>query len=700
VVLLFATWSGTFAGGARAIPVAVGWLALVPLVWLGSARIHDPLGLGGLGAHGLVGLLPWMAWSWALLSWQLSPVSRAGRIGVAATPLLLLAVAGVWSCWSRERARAAGALALALGAAALSAYALIDGWLAGRERPALPLGHHNLLALWLLGASGAILSGVARSGAAGLAHRVAGGLLIVAVLASRSLAGLGGVLAMVVAWWWLARLGRNGARGTVPVGSTPFGSTPFGSGRKSRRLLGLGLALGALVVVAGAPRAWSIVTLHDVSTAARLGYAQAAVRASLTQPLVGWGPGSSAWLLSEWLEPQPGTRPASEVVTDPHSLPLDLAFELGWIGMAIAMSAVVALCFGLAKRARTIEARGWLCGLMGLGAALVGSGVFDVTAIPVVAAAVAGGALAATAPAEPPLKATRSQRTLVATVLAFALVAIVPAVAAHVHYGRALLETEAVAARDELARALRWDPAHPLPHLRLAFLPGRAASQNAQRAARTARGLAPLWLAAGNLGGWAAGEGTGSEHQAQSAAALERACRLDPLAPTAPFLLARAMPDHPLAASRAARALVAEPRLAAATLFLERPDLLEDATALLANARGLPSGWRRRALERFGPLAGGPGERSSSDGEGRSRESITVLELALDTEDQTSLSLFAFRRPRRPLVVAQIELDSRRLAVATFAAAASLTATSPQVFPPECVLGTVAVEDVDAPAVP
>ena len=109
------------------------------------------------------------------------------------------------------------------------------------------------------------------------------------------------------------------------------------------RHLVYGLALLGLALLV--PRAAAIVRGEDSSASARAGLSARRVAGRRPSgPVTGWGPGSTPWTLAEHLRPLPGVNPPGEVVGEMHSLPLALAYELGFVGLALA-TAVAGLFF-------------------------------------------------------------------------------------------------------------------------------------------------------------------------------------------------------------------------------------------------------------------------------------------------------------------------------------------------------------------
>jgi hypothetical protein len=335
-----------------------------------------------------------------------------------------------------------------------------------------------------------------------------------------------------------------------------------------------------------------------------------------------------------------------------------------------------------------------LAALAGGAAAGLATGDWRVTALPLAAAAAAGAALAGGRMGDDGDE-PRAERGALrppwlapalwgAYVLAAALV-LAPLARAHAAYDRALAagdsadpEGQATALDrldllDLLDRAVELDPRFPLYRARRAWLRGEAAE--AMAAAEAARGVPALWLAAG-----ASAEAAGEDWAA--ALAYERACSADPLGAFAPFGLARVGSPLHEPVSVAARALAAEPRLAAATWWRGREALLERAAVRTATAAGIDEGWRqalRAGVEGMEP--GGP---------------EIEMALTLDRTPEASLSLHAFRRRPWPARVARVRLDSGAAAAFTdLPPAVSQESTDARLFPPTCT-GAFTERDVGA----
>jgi O-antigen ligase len=634
LLALFAAWCGTFAGGATAWGSAAGLAALsATLLWIG-APWRDPLRLGPAS------LLAAALWIAAAASAWASPVPRAGRTGVLLLPLFLWLPGAVERCWRGAEDRLRGLRALALATAGVSLWALLDQAVLGAPRPALPLGQHNLLAAWLVLLLPLAALPAREPGPWKLAGFAAAGLAAVTVLRSGSLGGTAALAAeAALGLAWAAR--RRGARRSRTAGLLVL-------------LLGAGIAIPRLVRIAAG---------EDPSARARSVYLEAGWEGFLARPLLGWGPGSTPWTVHAFLDPRPGVTPPGEAVGDLHALPLQLAYELGGTGLALVL-AVVAVFF-LRRTAELRTSRdpallaGGLVGLAGGAVASLASGAIAVTALPLAAAVVAGAALAATERG-----AAREPAAPARIDAAAAVLALVPTELARWRYDRALAadaEGRRAVAQEELASAIRLDPAFPLYRLRLALLQdGAAAARTALRAAEQGGSIPLLWTAAGLLGS--------SAESSWAGRALERACALDPFDPFPPFYRMLADPGSGAAPAWGAHALLAEPRLLAATSW--KPRLLGLSLEMVRRWPGVDAGWKEALL-------------AAVPSSGPSRGPAVRLGLEIDTADTLrgeSLSLAVFRRrpwpTRWPLVrLRQDLLDRLDLPPAT-----SLATTSPHAF--------------------
>jgi hypothetical protein len=247
------------------------------------------------------------------------------------------------------------------------------------------------------------------------------------------------------------------------------------------------------------------------------------------------------------------------------------------------------------------------------------------------------------------------------------LLALVPLDIAHALYGRAAAASrrgDAAAARANAESAANWDPAFPLYGARTAWLTGE--HDMARAAAARAVASPPLWLEAGAM--------SATAQLPAAAAALQRACSLDPLGAPAPMHLAisQAESNPDLAARSAARALLAEPRYLAARFWIGRESLRAAALAEAERWPGVDVGWKASLLElakTVDPSPSGPAAR---------------LGLDLDLEPALSFSLYAFRRAAWPATLAPIDVDAEAARAITIPPASTLSTTRPDAFAPNC----------------
>ncbi len=612
-----------------------GHLALLAFIAAAAGGWRDPLRLGRGGRL----LLAALAIS-AAASCYLSPVPRAGRVGLTLVPALVLVPAVVERCWSTADRRRRGLQGLSLVVAGIAAWALGSWWWPATPGASLPLGHHNLLATWLVTLLPLALHPWRHRGGARLLAAGAGLLAVAALLATRSLTGL---------------LAAGVVGGVAALGSR-------------RRGLGLLLAAGGLLAVILLPparaRISEIAAGTDPSALARRGYLEAGWRGLRERPIFGWGPGAASWTLSDFLVPVPGGHLPDQVVTDVHSLPLQCGYELGLSGLLL--SAGVGLVF-LRRRLREMRsarepalARAALLGLLGLAVASLGGMPLAVTALPL-AAMLAVGALLAAAP-RPPSTAARWPPLVLVLVLA---VLLIPVDLAHLAYDRARTAATTAASARHLERAVGLDPAFPLYRMRWAACERERTesspelARQARTAARAAAGISPLWLLAGVLGQETA--------QPWSEQALLRACRLNPLGALAPFRLASGQPTDPRAPQWAGRALIAEPLLLAAVDWQERRPLVDAAVRTVSAGEGVERSWRR-AFEEQAAVSAGAG--------GPTRR----LVLEMDGEGATAFSLHAFRRMPWPAYLVEVTLSAELVHEIDLVAATRLRSTDARIF--------------------
>jgi O-antigen ligase len=602
LLALFGAWCGTFWGVSSLAGAAAAASLLGGVFWIG-APWRDPLRLGRAGR-----LLPPALWIAVAASAFASPVSRAGWVSVLLLPTFLALPGLVERCWRREEERRRGLRALAVVVTGISLWALFDWLILGTPRPAMPLGHHNLLAAWLVLLLPLAVVPAREAGSWRWTGFAAGGLAVLAVLASRSLMGFAALALEAL----LAFGGRARPR--------------------LRRWWAVLLALALLVSLVQLPRILGIVAGEDPSARARAAYWTAGMKGFMARPFLGWGPGSAAWTVSAFLDPVPQVNPWGEAIGELHSLPVQIAYETGFTGLLLALGLTVV--FFARRIAEREEGRdpallaGGLLGLAGGAVASLGSGALAVTALPLAAAVAAGAALAGSGRGKMRPEAPWPLRIYAAA----AMLALLPLELARWRYDRAAA-ADALgrhrAAEADLESAMRLDPAFPLYPMRLALLrarnqAGRAeGAEIARGAARKGGAIPVLWLTAGVLGSSAA--------RPWARSALEKACALDPLNPFPPFYsMARDAVGND-APAYAAHALLAEPRFAAALLWERNPVLFQRALVLVRTWPEVDAGWKEALLARV-PA---PGARKGL---------VEGVALRIDLEREQTISLPVFRR--------------------------------------------------------
>ncbi len=632
LLLLFSGGAGTFIAGADAHWAIAGHLALLIFVGALGTIWLDPLRLGRIGNLLLVAL----ALS-VLASHLTSPVTRAGRLGVLLLPAFLMVPSAVARCWSSEPARRQGLLSVSLVTLLVAGWSLLGWWRFGTPGTSLPLGHHGLLAAWLLAVLPLALLPWRDGGVGRAIAGLAGVTGLVSVFGTGSLAAaltVGGVAALVVvgrrkAWWMLG--------------------------------------VGALLLAAQLPRLAAILDGSDSSTAGRWSYLQAAGRGWLERPILGWGPGAARWTLPEHLRPIPGADAADQVVADPHSLPLLISYELGAVGLLLV--AALAWVWLKQRPGRAEDPALRRAALLGLAMLALISCVgrpLSAPAIPLAALIGLGAVLAAEG-----VSAREGKRGVAVGVAVGVAALVMPLDLAHLAYDRAARAHEPSLRVAHLRRALELDPEFPLYRARLAWLEaeeqGPEAARQAWIAAESARGLAQLWSVAGILA-----QETG---EPWSREALLRSCRLNPLGVIAPYRLTFEAGPHAIPIQWMARALLAEPLVSTATVWRERGLELGAAVEELGRLDGIDAGWHAWLESAVSAQAGGTDDRRR------------ILALEMDGEAATSLSLYAFRRRAWPIDLARIEIDDAASSVELGAIAPLSEAAAEILRDPSCGLG-------------
>ena len=640
---LLSAWAGTFAGAASGGGAAATHALLLAAALAAFAAWRGPLALGRRGRF----LLPAL-WLTAAASAWVSPVPRAGLAAAVLLPAFLLVPAAVARAWPDPQARRTGLAGLAAAVLGISLWALA-AWLAGRTpRAAAPLGHHNLLAVWLLALLPPAVVPIRTPGPGRWLSAAAGGSGFAALAATGSLSALLGAAVAAGALLVGGGAGR-GRRGEMP------GDAARRRGARRRRpavlaalLLG-GVVLGALLALA-LPRLRAVLAGRDPSVGARAVYLEAGLAGAAERPVLGHGPGSTPWTVAEHLRPVPGVSPPREVVGDLHSAPVQLLYELGATGLLLALAAFGLFLFrrlrALPRAADPPLVGAALLGLAGSGAALLAQAPFAVPAVGAAVAVSAGAALAGEGVRWP--RAGRRGLPALAA-LAYAAVAaavLVPLDRAHLAWDRARRAPGRPEARLALADAIRLDPSFPLYRAALAATvlddpragpaERRAAATEALEAAEGAFAVGPLWLLAGRL--------AVAADEPWAPIALERACTLDPLDAAAPFLLVVADPASPALPDRAGRALLAEPRLAAAAIWEGREEALTEAVRRVDAWPGIDPGWRETFRRRV------HGWRTEVAGD------LDELVVGVDLRGSESFSPVAFRRLPRPLEIGVVPI--------------------------------------------
>ncbi len=612
---LWAFFWGNFAGSASALGAMASQLML--LTGLAASQIFWRR-VGRVEAAFVA--LVWMAMAFAA---AFSVVPRAGLCALALWPAFAILPRLTAYLFAGDIALRRASRALALLLLLVAAFSLGGVYLQGTPGASLPLGHHNLLAVFLL----LLLPAPLALFSAGRRDRwlalFAGGLGLAALLATRSFGGAIGLLCLIVL-------------------ALPWRRLPL-----RRALLSIGLVVSALVlaVLALTPRWLQLSEEIGLSSSARLFYLEAGWRGFLASPWVGHGPGSTPWLFAEYFVPQVGIHPPDHVVADLHCLPLQVLFELGLPGALVAVGYLLVLLLPLWRQGipgdpfRAALVRSSRAGLV---AALVFSFtgfLLAVPALPVAFLLLAGLAHAALGP-QGELKDCRREGpfwSALPPLLALLLgLCLLPSWRAHFAWDRARLAADTGAAQQALEAALGFDPSFPLYRARLGVLRGDPALL--AQAAHDGGAVGPLVLQAG-----LAAEDAGDV--AAAAALLERACDLDPFGALAPFRLAvgPAGGDFELRVERAMRTLVAEPRLVASSAWLARPGVLLRAQARL-DEEGAPPYWAAALLPSM--------ERLFDPSPSRAANLVQML----DQEAAESVSLFVFRRSPWPVPLARVLL--------------------------------------------
>ncbi len=584
VLVAFAFGGGFYSGASSRIWLL--WAALAAAILVLAARVPAR------------SLWPVMIAA-AVAVWVSLLESDIPEVGVSAAGLLplLFLVPGLVPLETSERRVAVRGLLV--GGAVVAGWALVDAAVATYQtgelqRAAMPLGHHNLLAFWLLPllvlAAGHLLE---KEGRQRLAALFAVVLSAGALVASGSLAGL------------------------VGVGVGLCALAGWGGRARSRPKRGLLLG-GALVVVLAAPRLFAIAQGSDLSTRLRWGYMQAAWAGFQDAPWTGHGPGVGSMSLAEYHRPRLGVNPAGEILSDAHSLPLDLLFELGSLGALLLVLVVIWLirerpgpAAGSTRHAAWAAMVGWL-------AMSSVAGTFDVAAL-AFPPLICMGLISDAAPH------SRRTRWAVVVVVAMAAAWVYPVARSHFFWD--------VESADGPAKALSG---HSLPLYEI-----YTASTDHLPPERTHLSAFLLARAAGG-----------------SCSDARRACQVDPVSAWPPFLIARQSAGGEPCASSQDHSIVLQARAAALQPeFLAAEDLadpvrLRDIRAELEHDPRLPLGWRAAWVDQI--------DRVLEAAEPAQPQRGWAL-LELDYQPNTAVALFSFRRRPRPLTLLEVPLRAHVL---------------------------------------
>ncbi len=632
LLMVFAFQLGTFPGAAHADRAIVGHLLLLMVL---ISVIRSPESRPRLSARAWI--VAALGASMLVGSNLLSPVPRAGWTGLALLPAWLALPFWMASCWRRAEALIWGLRGLAAVLLAVSAWALIArGWPA-QGPAAMPLGHHNLLAAFLIPLI-AMASALWFPSASShpVLDRILTGVSValgaVALIATGSLAGALVLVAMV----------------SVALVSAAVLLCSRGPARPSWASALWILATGLLLVVAllwfQADRLWSVFSGADLSLQARSTYWLAGWQGFKAGPWWGWGPGAGHWNIAEFMDPIPGINPPGQVVADLHCLPLQLLYELGMLGCLGAVLLVGVLFSDVFPRLgnfSSLHGSLFACaavGGLGIGFFSLAGFPLDVPALPMAvmpcfAVLVLGSPGRLRRPRPPEVDGWDRQAAARIVVWVFVAILVVwqgRRDLAHRFYDQALTSEHGRVAALERAHGL--DTRHPLYAWQLAQ--EISDPLMALQAAESARGLGMFWLTAGD-------QQTDERLRIQS---WRRSSELDPFGAPAPFRLAMSSLAKRERLQWATLALALEPLLVSATAWSETDGLLVEAAQELAADANLNTYWRERLLD----LAG----RYSLSGDPRK------IGLRVDAVASESLSLFAFRRRPWPRSVGRIEVDA------------------------------------------
>ena len=339
--------------------------------------------------------------------------------------------------------------------------------------------------------------------------------------------------------------------------------------RTRRRLLIAAGAAGAAVVIATALAVGGDLPLPSTA-GARLAVWEQGARMLASDPLTGTGPGTTALVRREFVEPN-----AAAVLTDHlHSVPVQSAAEGGLLLLAALVVASVAWAssFWRARRAQPDGGRLVISCLAGVAVTFLADSFFDIPVVVALLLTVAAWSI--TGEAAAPRTGGPSLRALRLGIAGLALLSVVPVVSADgarlvASGGRAEARAgDWPTALERFESAVRWNPANPLYRLSA----GEAAARLGRTELAHARFSEAAAMAPGDGRAWGALAGVTSDPARRIALLTTAAERAD---------------GDPQFALRLARELEADGRLPEATrAYAEAVALQPDLMALLPETGG------------------------------------------------------------------------------------------------------------------
>jgi tetratricopeptide (TPR) repeat protein len=349
---------GTVSGGAS---------------WAREAGMHAVI----VAALGAALVAAWRNESWPLVGGLFEPalvlLLLALMAGALQSPcagrswgLILLATAAVSVFYlvlgaGSGRAAALAWLVPATGVVAAGAGLLAYG-LRWTPRVAVPLGHHNYMAGFLLLHLPLTISAAGRQGAR--ASRIRGLWLAGAALEALAILLTGSLAAVFALMVFAVPMAVNRTRRALSRGEAGAER-----GRRWQRYAA-GLLLAALILGVGlllrTSRSPAIAGVRQrmggiaaagrdpsLSLENRLRFLRAGLAMFWARPVVGFGAGSVPLVVALYREQVPGIMPAGEVVPQLHDLPVHLLAETGALGLAAAVLLLLTVIGGRSGPAAT-----------------------------------------------------------------------------------------------------------------------------------------------------------------------------------------------------------------------------------------------------------------------------------------------------------------------------------------------------------